>query len=146
MHASRWFNRSITRNLAAASLVILAMFGLPTIPLHAANTTQVTVTILRFKELQDPDSGVLEQSHGEYYGSVNIDNQGYLDGRGLGYAEAHNGADISPYWKFTATVDLSHGPTIPVFIQVKDDDTGVPFSGGRCHGYQSSERRPGVCI
>src|SRR6266567_4266790 len=112
---------------AGTALALIAtLFNTTTRSAHAASPVQVTVSILRFKQLQDP-AGPFEKSNGTYYGYVNVDNQGYQDTRNLGYPEVEHAPDISPYWKFSATVDASEG-TIPIAIQVKDDDTGVPFS------------------
>ena len=95
---------------------------------HAATPIQVTLTIQRFVEIDDPEDSTFEQSHGEYYAIADVGGTGnYQDSRNLGYPEVHNGADITPYWRFTATVDAAAG-TIPVNFQVKDDDTGVPFT------------------
>jgi hypothetical protein len=107
-------------------VLLLQIAGLVRVAYAAPSPIDVTVTILHFKALEDPE-GPFEHSGGEYYGAVNIDNQGFLESRNLGYAEAANNNDIQPFWRFTRTVDRSQG-TASVVIQVRDDDTGVPFS------------------
>ncbi len=126
MRHGKSFHKLIVHSMVAVLALMLPVFGIAPRLAHAANPVQVTVTILRFKQLQDP-AGPFEQANGTYYGFVNIANQGYQDSRSLGYPEADHTPDISPYWQFSAMVDPSLG-TIPIFIQVKDDDTGVPFS------------------
>lgn len=121
---------------AAMVIVLITLVSFTTRTVHAASPVQVTVTVQRFVELQSPDGGLFGQSHGNYYGYVKIDHgegaasptssDGYQDSRNFAPVQQDNG-DISPFWRFTATVDggLSN---IPIFIQVKDDDTGVAFS------------------
>jgi uncharacterized repeat protein (TIGR01451 family) len=112
---------------AAAVLLSVAVISSRYQPARAAGTpVTITLTIQRFVEIDDPDTGIFEQSHGEYYAIADIGGTGsYQDTRNLGYSEQHNAPDITPYWRFTKTVDSSLG-TVPINFQVKDDDTGVP--------------------
>lgn len=120
-------HRSLVRRAAAGLAMALVLVSMATIQsAQAANPVQVTFTVLRFRELEDP-AGAFEKDHGTYYGYVNINNQGYKDTRNMGYGEASHNPDIQPYWRFTSTVDAGQG-TVPISVQVKDDDTGVPAS------------------
>src|SRR5438105_2112923 len=118
------FRRPTAGVALAVLLATLSTIGARTA--HAANPVQVTLTIQRFVEIQSPDGGLFGQTHGNYYGLVNIDNQGDQDTRSFAPVQKDNG-DISPYWQFRATVDANEG-TVPISIQIKDEDTGVPFS------------------
>jgi uncharacterized repeat protein (TIGR01451 family) len=121
---------------AAVFVMLIVLVNIAPHIVHAASPVQVTVTIQRFVELQNPDGGLFGQSHGNYYGYVKIDNgegaatptssDGYQDSRNFAPVQQDNG-DISPFWRFTATVDGSLS-NIPISIQVKDDDTGVALS------------------
>ena len=114
------------RLLALGGLVAYLLVLTPA-PSQAADLIQVTVTVDRFIEIQSPDGGLFGQTHGNYYGRVNIDDQGFLDSRQLGYGVQLDAGDIQPFWRFTRTVDRSKG-TIPVQIEVKDDDSGIPLA------------------
>src|SRR5207237_3073532 len=101
------------RYAAALIMVVGTLVNVAARSAHAANPVQVTVTINRFLELQSPDGGFLGQTHGNFYGYVKIDqgegaasatsSDGYQDSRNFGPVFQDNG-DISPYWRFTATV------------------------------------------
>jgi hypothetical protein len=73
-------NRHI--RMAVAALAGIAMAGgfAPRAALAAADPVDVTVTIQRFVEVGDPDSG----DHGNYYGIVDIGGTGnYQDSRSV---------------------------------------------------------------
>src|SRR5689334_11837231 len=92
----RWLGRHVIGVAFVVAAIALAV-GIPAVttkPARALNPVQVTVTILRFKALQDPE-GPFEDDGGEYYGSGSIDGQQF-DTRNLGYGEAGNANDISP--------------------------------------------------
>jgi len=85
----------------------------------AAASTNVTVVIERFVEVQNPDPQVGQGCCGDYYGRVQI--------AGLGFDKTgsiDDKADVSPYWRFTKSVDDSLG-TIPIQIQVWDEDSAL---------------------
>jgi uncharacterized repeat protein (TIGR01451 family) len=125
--------KRLERVLRGAAMVVLliTLVSSTTRTVHAANPITVTVTIQRFVELQNPDGGLFGQSHGNYYGHVKIDqgegaatptsSDGYQDS---GAPFQPDNGDISPFWRFTATINTT-ATSIPIAIQVKDDDSGV---------------------
>ncbi len=82
-------------------------------------TIPVTVTILRFIQIQNPDGGLI--GDGDYYARVQIDGFGFQDNRGVALDFSTSHVDQSPFWKFSQTVNPSSG-TIPIDIQVWDAD------------------------
>jgi len=78
----------------------------------------VTVTIIRFIQVDDPDPAPF-QGDGDYYAKVRI---GSFPEQSTPDVES---ADFSPYWTFTRQVDQSLG-TIPIVIRIYDSD-GWPF-------------------
>jgi hypothetical protein len=113
-------------NHAKQLALIIGLLLLFTAPLqfleaHAApDPVNVTVTIMRFIELQDPDPAPF-QGVGDYYAKVRIGSFGFQDSFAL---LVDDDPDISPYWTFTRTVDDSLG-TVPIVIQIWDDDIGA---------------------
>src|SRR5436190_5768689 len=105
---------------SAALALALAFAGL----IFFARTEQanaapvnVTVTVLRFIEVQNPDPQIGQGCCGDYYASVNINGAGFEDSGSI-----DDKADVSPYWRFTKSVDDSLG-TIPIKIRIWDADS-----------------------
>lgn len=99
-------------------LVALALVPLVAWPQAAsAAPVNVTVTILRFIEVQNPDPAPGQGCCGDYYAMVRID--GFSPQTS---PEIDDRADISPYWTFTKGVDTSLG-TIPIEIEIWDADS-----------------------
>ena len=92
--------------------------ALRTSPATAADPVDVTVTIMRFIEVQNPDPGPLQGCCGDYYGRIRIGANAFQDNRG----DQVESADFSPFWRFTRTVDRSLG-SIPITIQIWDADS-----------------------
>lgn len=82
----------------------------------APDPVDVTVTIIRFIQVEDPDP-FFGGGDGDFYARVNINDLGFEST----FDEQVESDDFSPYWTFTRTVDGSLG-TIPIVIQVLDDD------------------------
>jgi len=87
----------------------------------AATPTDVTVTILRFIQVDDPDP--YSVGGGDYYAYVKIGNTPSIRQPGDGDVSEE---DFSPYWAFTRTVDPATYPNglIPITIEVWDGDPG----------------------
>ena len=98
------------------TLALVCVLELWDASVASAKPVSVTVTILRFVELQNPDPQIGQGCCGDYYPSVRI-----AGGAAQTKPEIGDDADISPYWTFTATVDDSGG-TIPIQIQIIDSD------------------------
>jgi hypothetical protein len=98
--------RSVVR-LAVVGVVALAAAGglAPRGALAAPDPINVTVTIQRFVEIDDPDGGIFNSDHGNYYAIVDIGGTGsYMDSRATYPVQGHT-PDISPFWRFTRSVD-----------------------------------------
>lgn len=85
----------------------------------AGDPVDVTVDILRFIQVQNPDPGPFQGCCGDYYAEVRI---GAFASQKSG--EIDDQADISPYWRFTRTVDSSLG-SVAVNIKIWDADSSV---------------------
>ena len=107
----------------AVVLALTLMCAISVVHAAGASAAQVpvTVTIQRFIEVQDPDPGPGQGCCGDYYGRVSIDGQPFQES-----GHEDDDKDVTPYWRFTRTVDDTQ-PTIPVTIQVFDDDTALAF-------------------
>lgn len=99
----------------------LALWG----PLVApAEGAPVSVTILRFIQVQDPDPVQVADAidspdvigHGDYYARVRIGSEPFQRNRG-DFVES---TDFQPFWTFSRTVDDTG--TIPLVIQMWDAD------------------------
>lgn len=86
-------------------------------PAAAADDVPVTVTILTYQEVDCPDD-TLVPCPGDYYAKVAIGPHDFVrtpDG-------PTDRATHSPYWRVTQTVDRSQASSIPVRIELWDDD------------------------
>jgi len=81
----------------------------------------VTVTIIKFEVLDDPDPAPF-QGDGDFFGRVRIGSNPFQDNESDQIES--NGAFL-PYWTFTNTVDRDAMPSTTVTIQILDDDTGL---------------------
>ena len=109
--------------LAVVTALVAAFVGATVSPstADAVDLVNVTVTIMQFDALDDPDPAPL-QGDGDYYGRVRIGSNPFQDNRG---SAIENNAKISPYWTFTEAVDRDAAPTTTVTIQVLDADSGL---------------------
>jgi len=91
-------------------------------PAWAAPDVTVTVTILRFEEVNCPDDDVFEPCPGDYYSKVAIHDSGLqISTRAPDDTAPHNPAG----WTFTKTVDKALG-TISIAIELHDHDDEGP--------------------
>jgi uncharacterized repeat protein (TIGR01451 family) len=109
--------RSRSRTSPVLSVCIALIFAAFLPATAAAQPVQVTVTIMRVIEVSC-DDGAFTICPDDYYTRVNI--------AGQGFEETDNGqfedeGDVSPYWRFTKTVDATLG-SIPIEIEIWDDD------------------------
>ena len=108
----------LTRTLLAG--LFTATFTLP-----ALAETPVSVTILRFIQIEDPDpTDVIDEinspdviGHGDFYPQVRI-GQAPFQRRRSDFEESR---DFRPFWTFSNTVDQDVG-TIPIVIRMWDAD------------------------
>lgn len=117
-------SRGARRRLGAAvAMLLAALVATPFVrPAAAGTPVNVTVTILRFIQIQNPDPGPLQGCCGDPYARVRIGPNPFQDGP---HADSDDDkADVSPYWTFTQSVDSDLG-SVPVTIQILDHDTGL---------------------
>lgn len=108
----------LTQFVMEESMRILPTASLAVTPVQVeATPVQVTVTIMRVIEVSC-DDGAFTICPDDYYGRVNIADQGFQE---TDNGQFEDQGDISPFWRFTRTVDSSLG-SIPVTIQIWDDD------------------------
>jgi uncharacterized repeat protein (TIGR01451 family) len=89
---------------------------------RAAPDVTVTVTILRFEEVNCPDDDIFEPCPGDYYSKVAIHDSGLqISTRAPDDTAPHNPAG----WTFTKTVDKALG-TIAIAIELHDHDDEGP--------------------
>jgi hypothetical protein len=103
---------------AAFRVAILAGFALCVDALPAATNT-ITFSITRVKEIQC-NEGFGEKCPNDYYPKVEIDSQGLVDGKDVGFCCAHD-VDFQPNWVFTRQADVSH-TTVPIHVELFDQD------------------------
>jgi uncharacterized repeat protein (TIGR01451 family) len=108
--------------------LLVAVLVTPLAVLAVANTARaapdvtVTVTILRFEEVNCPDDDVFEPCPGDYYSKVAIHDSGLqISTRAPDDTAPHNPAG----WTFTKTVDQALG-TIAIAIELHDHDDEGP--------------------
>jgi len=99
-------------------MAAMAMVG--STPVKAAPDVTITVTIIRFTEVQDPDPAPF-QGVGDYYARVKIGANAFQDTESQHQDDV---PDIRPHWTFSRTVDASLG-SAPIVIQIWDDDVGL---------------------
>lgn len=108
-------------------VIVLAASGLAqSRQADAAPDVPVTVTILRFQQVVDPDPTRLADSPGDYYSTVEIDG---ADPQSTRDETNFNDAEIAPYWTFTEFVE-DDGGTVPVTIEMWDNDGPIGEGGG----------------
>lgn len=111
------------RNSLCRCLVGMSLAALWAPEVSAAGTP-VTVTILRFIQVQDPDPVQVADAintpdvigDGDYYARVRIGDHPFERNR----SDFKESKDFRPYWTFSRTID--GGGTIPVVIQMWDAD------------------------
>jgi uncharacterized repeat protein (TIGR01451 family) len=111
--------------LVVVAALLLGSVALST-PAVAADPVDVTVTILRVIEVQDPDPG-FGQGFGDYFTQVRIGGFGFERSPNANLPDAFvcNGVRCpfaEPLWTFTRQVDRSAGNSVPIQIQLWDDD------------------------
>jgi hypothetical protein len=99
-----------------ALLVGATFLAITPSPARAVDLVDVTVTIMRFQALDDPDPAPF-QGVGDYFALVVIGAVAQNNN-----ADQIESQDISPYWTFTASVDRDASPTTTVLIRILDDD------------------------
>jgi uncharacterized repeat protein (TIGR01451 family) len=113
-------SRSRRRKMClVAAALLLVNPPLPAAP--RAVPIQVTVTVMRVIEVSC-DDGAFTICPDDYYARVNIDNQGYFETDNVQFEDQ---PDVSPFWRFTRTVDSAVG-SIPIVIEIWDDDDASP--------------------
>ncbi len=106
----------VRRLLSAIAAVILALAPIQPSGVRAVTPIDVTVTIMRFVQVQDPDPAPF-QGDGDYYAKVRIGGFAFQDTA----SQNTESADFSPFWRFTRTVDQDLG-SVPITIQIWDAD------------------------
>lgn len=104
-----------------ACVGLLASTVVTAAPAAAVDMVDVTVTIIKFEVLDDPDPAPF-QGDGDFFGRVRIGSNPFQDNESDQIES--NGAFL-PYWTFTNTVDRDAMPSTTVTIQILDDDTGL---------------------
>lgn len=107
------------RRILLAALVLTLLSVLALSARADAAPVPLTVDIQRFIEVQNPDPAVGQGCCGDYYAKVSIGGQPSQTS-----GEIDDQADITPFWRFTRTVDDSQS-SVPVVIQIFDADTAL---------------------
>lgn len=108
-------------SVLVASVALLASSVVTAPSARAVDLVDVTVTIMKFDVLDDPDPAPF-QGDGDFFSRVRIGPNPFQDNES---DQIESNGVIMPYWTFTDTVDRDASPSTTVTIQILDDDTGL---------------------